>query len=252
MHRNTTPRTGHFARLAAVIGAGMIAGTVIAGTAHAETPEEPIDIADAPECTPWSYDDLSWYYANEGNNSLMFQVGFSDGIETCDEMVTLDIYTLASPTAQIDDPGSSLYFTGGYMLSVVEDATEQFGLHNWAASAPGECSEFRFEIGGQLVSTERVTDDCGDLPLSAGDPNGPDPVDPENPGDFVDGDGGQPDNPGDFDSGTPKGDQPDDGGVGQGGELPSTGTASTLLVLLAGALTTLGGFVVAGTRRRTA
>lgn len=252
MNRNTHIRS--IARLAAVLGAGAVT-LCLAGTANAETPEEPIDvvdIADAPECTPWGYDGLSWYYANEGNNSLMFQVGYSDEVETCDEMVTLDIYTLASPTAQIDDPGSSLYFTGGYMLSVVEDATEQFGLHNWAASAPGECSEFRFEIGGQLVSSERVTDDCADLPIAADDPNGPDPVDPENPDDFVDGDGGQPDNPDDFDNGTPQGDQPDDGGVGQGGELPSTGTASTLLVLLAGALTTVGGFFVAGARRREA
>lgn len=245
---NRSTRTRQFARLSAIIGTGVVTFG-FAGSARAETPEEPIDVVDAPECTPWSHDGLTWHYADEGNNSLMFQVGFWDGIETCDEMVTLDIYTLASPTAQIDDPGSSLYFAGGYMLSVVEDATEQFGVHDWAASAPGECSEFRFEIGGELVSLQRVIDDC-DLPIAADDPDSPDPVDPENPDDFVDGDGGQPDNPDDFDSGTPQGDQPDDGGAGQGGELPSTGTASSLLVLLAGTLTTLGGFVVAGARRR--
>lgn len=236
MNRNTrTNQTRTFARLAAAIGAGVVT-LGIAAPAFAETPEEPadvLDIVDAPECFDWTHDSLDWYYANEGNNSLMFQIGYLDEVNTCEVDFELKIYTLASPTAAKDDPGSSLYFHGGYPISVVEDATEESGLHNWAASDPGECSEFEFSIDGVVVSTERVTDDCADLPIAQPEPQ----PDPENPDDFT--------------SNVPTDDPGDEpGNEGQGGELPSTGVASTAVTILAAALTGLGGLALFGARRR--
>ena len=196
-------------------------------------------IADVPECADWTYDSLDWYYADNGDNSLMFQVGYLDEVNTCDVQFELKIYTLASPTAAKDDPGSSLYFFGGHSVEAVENATEESGTHNWAASEPGKCSQFDFTIDGVLVSTERVTDDCEELPLTDGDPGDPDP-----------------ENPDDFTSATPDPDQPGDGddgsgdGVDQGGELPRTGATSGALVALAAGLTLAGGAALAGSRRR--
>jgi LPXTG-motif cell wall-anchored protein len=246
--RTTTTRTRQFARLAAALGAGVItlAG---AGSAFADTPvqpEQPLEISDTPECTPWSYDSLDWYYQDFGNNSMMFQIGFFDGVNTCDEMVSLKIYTLADENAPFDDPGSSLQFSGGYPLSEVEQGTINNGgsKWSWASNEAGVCSEFRVSIGDTLISTERVVDDCGDLPLTDGDPGEPQP-DPTNPDDLSNGD--------------PQPDQPDDGngngsgdGVDQGGELPHTGTASGTVVALAAGLTLAGGLTLAASRRRGA
>ena len=238
MNRNTRiNQTRTFARLAGALGVGVIT-LGIAAPAFAETPVEPIDvldIADAPECFDWTYDSLDWYYSDEGNNSLMFGIGYQDDVNTCDAELDLKIYTLASPTAATDDPGSSLYFFGGYPISVVEDATEEFGLHDWAASQPGECSEFEFSIDGVVISTERVTEDCAELPIGLPDPQ------PE------------PENPGDFTSNVPT-DDPGDGSdePGTGGELPTTGVASTAVAMLAATLTGLGGLALFGARRRAA
>lgn len=234
MNRNQTTRTRQFARLAAALGAGVItlAG---AGQAFADTPEEPadvLDIVDAPECVDWSYDGLDWYYADNGDNSLMFQIGYLDEVNTCNVEFELKIYTLASPTAAKDDPGSSLYFYGGHSVEVVENATEEFGLHNWAASEPGQCSQFDFTIDGVLVSTERVTDDCEELPIAQPEPQ----PDPENPDDFA--------------SNVPTDDPGDVPDNGSEGELPTTGTASTAIALLAAALTGVGGLALFGARRR--
>lgn len=240
MNRNTrTNQSRTFARLAAAIGAGVVT-LGIAAPAFAETPVEPADVlevADTPDCFDWTYDSINWYYANEGNNSLMFQIGYLDDVNTCDADFELKIYTLASPTATKDDPGSSLSFHGGYSIGAVEEATEQFGLHNWAASEPGECSEFEFSIDGVSVSTMRVTDDCAELPITQPEPQ----PDPENPDDFTS-------NVPTDDPGDEPGNEPGNGG--EGGELPSTGVASTAITLLAAALTGLGGLAVFGARRR--
>ena len=111
MNRTTrTNQTRTFARLAAALGTGVLS-LGVAAPAFADTPEEPadvLDIADAPECFDWTYDSLDWYYANNGGNSLMFQIAYLDQVNTCEVDVDLKIYTLASPTAAKDDPGSSL------------------------------------------------------------------------------------------------------------------------------------------------
>ncbi|MEQ1702472.1 MAG: LPXTG cell wall anchor domain-containing protein [Ilumatobacteraceae bacterium] len=246
MNRNPNTRTRHFARLAVALGTGVItlAG---AGQAFADTPvqpEQPLEVADGPECAPWSYDGLSWYFADAGSNSQLFQVKYADGVETCDEFVSLKIYTLAGPDAEIDDPGSSLQFSSGYPLSKIEQDTMDKGgeMSSWAANDGGVCSEFRISVGGKEIISQRVVDDCAELPLTDGDPGDPDP---------------QPENPGDLTSGTPGPDQPDDGsgdgsgdGVDQGGELPHTGATSGALVALAAGLTLAGGAALAGSRRR--
>ena len=236
---NRSARTNQhrtFARLAAAVGAGVVT-LGIAAPAFAETPEEPadvLDIVDAPECFDWTYDSLDWNFLENGNNTLMFQIGYLDGVNTCDAEFDLKIYTLASPTAAKDDPGSSLYFYGGYPVSVVEDETEKSGLYDWGSSEPGECSELEFLIDNVIIASERITDDCGDLPITQPEPQ------PE------------PENPDDFTSNVPTDDPGDEpGNGGEGGELPSTGVASTAVAVLAAALTGLGGLALFGARRRT-
>lgn len=252
MNRNTrTNQTRTFARLAAAIGAGVVT-LGIAAPAFAETPEEPadvLDIVDAPECFDWTYDGLNWHYADNGDNSLMFRIAYLDDVNTCEAELTLKIYTLASPTAAKDDPGSSLSFYGGAKLSAVEAQTEiEGGLYNWAGSDQGECSQFDFAIDGMLVSTERVTDDCDELPIKLPEPQ----PEPENPDDITQPEPQpDPENPDDFTSNVPTDDPGDEpGNEGQGGELPSTGVASTAVTILAAALTGLGGLALFGARRR--
>ena len=210
---NGNTRTRTIARLAAAIGAGVVTFGA-AGSAFADSPVQPIDaldIAPAPACTPWSNDGFDWNFTAQGQNSWMFQIGYQDAVNTCDEFVALKIYALASATASVDDPGSHMTYSGSYPLQKTEDDTELLGLHDWAASKPNECSEFRLTVGGQQILAERFTDGCTPLDLSNGPEVGPDPTFPQNPGDLTNGDPEptDPDRPDDLTNGDPEPTDPD-------------------------------------------
>ena len=277
MNRNTRTRT--IARLAAALSAGAFT-LGIAGPAFADTPVQPdeaLELADAPECTPWNIGSVSHHFYPKGDNSWQMQFGYLDEVDTCDEFVSLKVYTLASATASIDDPGSTLHHNAGYPLSKLEADTKQFGDFNWGLSEPGECSEFRVAIGGTTVLAARFTDDCTPFDLKAADEVGPDPTAPANPDDLTTPDPTDPSNPDDRTTTDPTqptnpdhpttlhatnprtpehvtpADPRDPGQPeqpGAGGELPHTGTTSSTLIALAAGFTGLGALVVAGTRRR--
>ena len=227
MNRNTrNTRNTRTARTAARFAAGIglsLAALASASPAFAETPPAPgpgVEISDAPECTPWNPDILDYQTVVDGT-MVHAKIAYVDMVNTCDIEIDLHLYRLPTSTAAFDDPGSVLEFSGGYDIKVIEDETEINGLHDWILFPADECYEVHLLAGGQLLDASRfTTPGCGELPLA------------DNGGQRPDDDPGQ---PGD--------------GAGEG-ELPHTGSTSGALVVLAGALTALGGAALTASRRR--
>lgn len=225
--RNTRSASTRMARI--VAGAGAAIATLgVAGPAFAETPPAPgpgVEISDAPECEIFSPAAFTYYVEQQGDTAVVM-VGYQDNANTCDTEIDLILYKLPTSDAAWNDPGSEKVFQGGYDIKVIE---AEPNVHQWIAFPADECHEVHLTVDGNLYQDDRfTTPNCGDLPLTDGDPGEPDP---EHPQDLTD---------------REPGDEPGDGDGG----LPETGSTSLSLVLLAAGLTGAGGAALAASRRR--